>query len=50
VVNALITQHRISRERLIAYGDGPYAPVASNKTEEGRSKNRRVELVEIATR
>jgi outer membrane protein OmpA-like peptidoglycan-associated protein len=50
VMNALITQHRISRERLIAYGDGPYAPVASNKTEEGRSKNRRVELVEIATR
>jgi outer membrane protein OmpA-like peptidoglycan-associated protein len=50
VVNALITQHRISRERLIAYGDGPYAPVASNKTEEGRAKNRRVELVEIATR
>lgn len=50
VVNALVSQHGIASARLIAYGDGPYAPVASNKTEEGRAKNRRVELVEIATR
>lgn len=50
VVNALVSQHGIAGARLIAYGDGPYAPVASNKTEEGRAKNRRVELVEIATK
>jgi outer membrane protein OmpA-like peptidoglycan-associated protein len=50
VVNALITQHGIAGARLIPYGAGPYAPVASNKTEDGRAKNRRVELVEIATR
>ena len=50
VVNALVSQHGIAGARMIAYGDGPYAPVASNKTEEGRAKNRRVELVEIATR
>ena len=50
VVNALVSQHGIASARLIAFGDGPYAPVASNKTEEGRAKNRRVELVEIATR
>ena len=50
VVNALVSQHGIASARLIAYGDGPYAPVASNKTEEGRAKNRRVELVEIATK
>jgi outer membrane protein OmpA-like peptidoglycan-associated protein len=50
VVNALVTQQGIAGARLIAYGAGPYAPVASNKTEEGRAKNRRVELVEIATK
>jgi len=31
--------------RLKAYGSGPYAPVASNDSEDGRAKNRRVELV-----
>ena len=50
VVNALVSQHGIVGSRLIPYGAGPYSPVASNKTEEGRAKNRRVELVEIATR
>ena len=38
------------RRRLSAYGDGAYAPVATNKTDEGRVRNRRVELVEIATK
>jgi OmpA-OmpF porin, OOP family len=50
VINALITKHGISDDRVIARGLGPYAPVASNKTEEGRAKNRRVELVEIGTK
>ena len=50
VVNALVSQHGIAGARLIPFGAGPYAPVASNKTEEGRAKNRRVELVEIATK
>jgi OmpA-OmpF porin, OOP family len=49
VVNALVTQHGIAAARLTAYGDGPYAPVASNRTEEGRARNRRVELVEVST-
>lgn len=35
----------IETARLRAYGNGPYAPVASNDAEEGRAKNRRVELV-----
>lgn len=46
VVQALATKHRIAAARLNADGVGPLAPVASNKSEEGRAKNRRVELVE----
>jgi OOP family OmpA-OmpF porin len=50
VVTALVSKNGIAAARLISYGAGPYAPVASNKTDEGRAKNRRVELVEIATK
>jgi OmpA-OmpF porin, OOP family len=46
VVTALTTQHKIDPKRLTAKGVGPFAPVASNKTDDGRAKNRRVELVE----
>ncbi|MFZ1730335.1 MAG: OmpA family protein [Bacteroidota bacterium] len=45
VVESLISLHGIAANRLMAYGDGPTAPVASNRDEEGRGKNRRVELV-----
>ncbi len=44
VVKALVAGG-IDAGRLRAYGSGPYAPVASNDAEEGRAKNRRVELV-----
>ena len=44
VVKELV-DNGISAARLKAYGNGPYAPVASNDAEEGRAKNRRVELV-----
>ena len=50
VINALVSKHGIAAARLIAFGNGPYAPVASNKSDDGRAKNRRVELVEIATK
>jgi outer membrane protein OmpA-like peptidoglycan-associated protein len=46
VVKALSTKHGIAAARLKAQGAGPIAPIASNRTEEGRAKNRRVELVE----
>ena len=45
VVNALVSKHGIAAARLTPFGNGPAAPVASNKTDEGKSKNRRVELV-----
>lgn len=45
VVQALVKQHGIAPARLRGFGAGPFAPVASNDTEEGRGKNRRVELV-----
>lgn len=45
VVNALVTQQSVAAAKLKACGDGPTAPVASNDTEEGKAKNRRVELV-----
>jgi OOP family OmpA-OmpF porin len=44
VVKAL-TQAGISASRLSSFGCGPYAPVDNNDTDEGRQKNRRVELV-----
>ncbi|HSA79077.1 MAG TPA: OmpA family protein [Nitrospirota bacterium] len=46
VVQALVGKYGIAANRLTAYGVGTLAPVASNKTEDGRGKNRRVELVE----
>ena len=44
VVKALVGMG-IAPARLGSHGAGPYAPVAENKTDEGRAKNRRVELV-----
>lgn len=45
VVRALVSQYRVDAKRLMPKGVGPLAPVASNASEEGRAKNRRVELV-----
>ncbi|MBP7866957.1 MAG: OmpA family protein [Acidobacteria bacterium] len=45
VVRALVGQHGIELRRLEGHGVGPLAPVASNDTDEGKAKNRRVEIV-----
>jgi OOP family OmpA-OmpF porin len=45
VVAMLTAQYAIASDRLQAYGNGPYAPLASNDAEAGRALNRRVELV-----
>lgn len=46
VVNALVSSYGISKDRLRAVGVSFACPVGSNRTEEGRARNRRVELVE----
>ncbi len=46
VVKALAGTHRIDAKRMTPRGLGPLAPVATNRTDDGRAKNRRVELVE----
>jgi OmpA-OmpF porin, OOP family len=44
VVKAL-TERGVAVSRLKSAGAGPYSPVASNDTDEGKAKNRRVEFV-----
>ena len=46
VVSALVSSYKIDAGRLLARGMANFAPVATNHTEAGRAKNRRVELVE----
>ena len=45
VVRELTSKYGVAADRLDSFGAGLYAPVASNDTDEGRAKNRRVELV-----
>lgn len=45
VTQSLVSEHGIAGTRLSPQGVGPLSPVANNATEEGRAKNRRVELV-----
>ena len=46
VVKALSLKHSIDPARLRSVGVGLLAPVAPNDTEDGRARNRRVELVQ----
>jgi chemotaxis protein MotB len=45
IIKLLITRYSIIPNRLSASGYGEYFPVASNQNAEGRSQNRRVDLV-----
>jgi len=46
VVKALVSEYGADANKLKPDGVGPLSPVTSNKTEDGRAKNRRVELLE----
>ena len=46
VINALV-KNGVDRNRLSAKGWGPEKPVEDNETDEGRTRNRRVEIVKI---
>lgn len=45
VVDALVKRFKVSKDRLLPFGCSFASPAAPNATEEGRAKNRRVELV-----
>ncbi len=47
VVAWLSDEHGISDGRLRPAGAGPMSPITTNRTEDGRAQNRRVELVEV---
>lgn len=45
VLQSLVKDHGIAAARLRAFGCAMFAPVSSNDSEDGRARNRRVELV-----
>jgi chemotaxis protein MotB len=45
VVKILRDQYDVSPVRLVAAGQGKYAPIADNSTQEGKAKNRRTEII-----
>lgn len=46
VVDALVKGHGIAADRLSAHGVGPLSPARTNRSDQGKSQNRRVEMVE----
>jgi outer membrane protein OmpA-like peptidoglycan-associated protein len=50
MVRGFLVKRGVEEGRLLAHGFGPERPIASNDTEEGRSRNRRVEFVILEER
>lgn len=47
VIEKLVTEYGVEQAQLIPYGVGSVSPQMSNATDEGKARNRRVELVEF---
>jgi chemotaxis protein MotB len=45
VLHYLVDEHKLPEDQFFASGYSKFKPVADNKTEEGKSQNRRVEIV-----
>jgi chemotaxis protein MotB len=50
LLNLLVDRYQVPAERLGVAGYADVAPVASNATEEGRARNRRVDVVILSER
>ncbi len=50
IVHHFLTHHRFEPNRLSAAGYGEFRPIAQNNTAEGRSQNRRVDIVILSAR
>jgi chemotaxis protein MotB len=48
VVRLFIEKGKIAPERVVAVGYGEYKPVADNSTEEGKEKNRRIDIIVLS--
>jgi outer membrane protein OmpA-like peptidoglycan-associated protein len=46
VVKELVSKHAVDPKQVSSYGVGSVSPVTSNSTEDGKARNRRVELVQ----
>ena len=45
IVGILTENNKILKENLTAAGRGEFSPIATNSTSDGRSKNRRIEVI-----
>ena len=45
VVRVLRDQYQVSMDRVVSAGKGKYDPIADNSTEDGRTKNRRTDII-----
>ncbi len=45
IVNILSENKKVNKQNLTAAGRGEFAPITSNETAEGKSKNRRIEII-----